>query len=143
MKLSEKIKKFREKAGLTQEQLAEKMEVQRNTVWRWENQKANLKADNIHKLSTVLHVDTSDLIDDEDELHELKVSSNLANMKVPTKVVMSTKPSSDVLGRIIVKDGDFYVNLPDSSEGYAALLKIVDRRSNVPTSSVAVAAVPA
>ena len=138
MKLSEKIKEFREKAGLTQEQLAEKMEVQRNTVWRWENKKANLKADNMYRLSTVLHVEPSDLVDDEDVSQGLKVESNLPNIKVPTKVIMPTKPPLDVLGRIIVKDGDFYVNLPETSEGYAALLKIVDRRSDMSSSSMAV-----
>ena len=64
MKLSEKIKELREKAGLTQEELAEKMEVQRNTVWRWENQKANLKSDNVRKLSTILNVDPVELMGD-------------------------------------------------------------------------------
>ena len=52
MELSEKIKELRERAGLTQEQLAEQMGVQRNTVWRWENKKANLKAENIQSLSS-------------------------------------------------------------------------------------------
>ena len=62
MKLSEKIKELREKAGLTQEELAERTGVQRNTVWRWENDKAKLKADNIQRLSLVFNVDTSELM---------------------------------------------------------------------------------
>lgn len=66
MNLGGKIKELREKAGLTQEELAEKMEVQRNTVWRWENQKANLKSDNVRKLSTILNVDPTELMEDAD-----------------------------------------------------------------------------
>lgn len=62
MKISEKIKELREKAGLTQEELAERTGVQRNTVWRWENDKAKLKADNIQRLSLVFNVDTSELM---------------------------------------------------------------------------------
>ena len=127
MKLGEKIKEFRENAGLTQEALADKMNVQRNTVWRWENQKANLKADNVQKLSTILNVEPSELIED-DDISELTLTSNLPDMKVPTKVVLSTKPPAEMLGRIVVKDGDFYVNLPDTAEGYNALFQIVNMR---------------
>ena len=49
MKIYEKVKEFREKTGLTQEELAEKMGVQRNTVWRWENGKAKISAPSIQK----------------------------------------------------------------------------------------------
>ena len=66
MKLGKKIKELREMAGLTQEELAEKMEVQRNTVWRWENQKANLKSDNIRKLASVLNVTPTELMENTD-----------------------------------------------------------------------------
>jgi transcriptional regulator with XRE-family HTH domain len=64
MNLGDKVKELREKAGLTQEELAERMGVQRNTVWRWENQKANLRADNIQRLSSALNIDASEIIDD-------------------------------------------------------------------------------
>lgn len=37
MKLSEKILYLRKKQGMTQEQLAEKMEVSRQAVSRWES----------------------------------------------------------------------------------------------------------
>ena len=128
MGFKEKIKECREKAGLTQEELAEKMGVQRNTVWRWENERANLRAENIQKLSSIFNVAPVDLIDD--DTTELKLSSNLSNMKVPTKVILSTTPSNEISGRLVVKDGDFYVNLPDTSDGYSALLKIISLRSS-------------
>jgi transcriptional regulator with XRE-family HTH domain len=41
MHTPQRIKKLRESHALTQEGLAEKIGVQRNTVWRWENDKAS------------------------------------------------------------------------------------------------------
>lgn len=79
MGIGDKVKELREKAGLTQEELAEKMGVQRNTVWRWENKKANLRADNIQRLSTVLNIDASELMDvanDEEDIKLLKLEQN-------------------------------------------------------------------
>ncbi|MDR2523727.1 MAG: helix-turn-helix domain-containing protein, partial [Synergistaceae bacterium] len=41
MHTPQRIKELRESHALTQERLAEKIGVQRNTVWRWENGKAS------------------------------------------------------------------------------------------------------
>jgi transcriptional regulator with XRE-family HTH domain len=41
MTIEKRIKTLREKFNLSQEKLAEKVGVQRNTVWRWENSKAS------------------------------------------------------------------------------------------------------
>lgn len=75
MELADKVKELREKAGLTQEELAMKMGVQRNTVWRWENKKANLKADNIQRLASVFDVDVSELV------------TSREGMKLPQKTI--------------------------------------------------------
>ena len=136
MKLGEKIKALREKAGLTQEALAEKIEVQRNTVWRWENRKANLNAENIQRLSSVLKVDASELIDDEDATPTMMVTSNLSDVRIPTKVILSTEPSPETAGRLVARDGDFYINLPDTAEGYAAFIHILDNRNTLSASGV-------
>ena len=64
MELGDRVKELRERAGLTQEELAEKMGVQRNTVWRWENKKATLRAENIQRLSSALNIDASSLMED-------------------------------------------------------------------------------
>lgn len=78
MEISDRLKELREKAGLTQEELAEKMGVQRNTVWRWENKKANLRADNIQRLSSALNIDVSDLMiaDEEQSAYDKPVLEN-------------------------------------------------------------------
>ena len=67
METGTKIKELREKARLTQEELAEKVGVQRNTVWRWENQQANLTSKNINKLSEIFNVSPSDFISEEED----------------------------------------------------------------------------
>ena len=69
MELSDRVKELREQAGLTQEELAEKMGVQRNTVWRWENKKANLRAENIQRLSAVLNIEASDLMNNKGKVN--------------------------------------------------------------------------
>lgn len=65
MEMGDRVKELREKAGLTQEELAERMGVQRNTVWRWENNKANLRAENIQRLSSALNVEATELMPNE------------------------------------------------------------------------------
>lgn len=76
------LKELRKKAGLTQEQLAEKVYVSVNTIQNWENKKTAPKGDNINKyldalrirnkderneiiaeLNSVTYVDESDMID--------------------------------------------------------------------------------
>ena len=56
MKLSEKILYLRKKQGMTQEQLAEKMEVSRQAVSRWESGTALPDASNIVQLSKIFAV---------------------------------------------------------------------------------------
>ena len=62
MNIGDKVRELREKAGMTQEELADLMGVQRNTVWRWENNRAGLRGENIQRMSSVLNVDASELI---------------------------------------------------------------------------------
>lgn len=116
MRLGEKIKEFREKAGLTQEELAEKMEVQRNTVWRWENQKANLKADNVQKLSVVLNVDPTDLIENDETSSNtmLKNANFIPNMQTTEKV------SNRNMATVTLKNGAI-LTAPATPEGFAFL----------------------
>lgn len=62
MSLSETLKAIRESAGLTQEELAEKIGVQRNTVWRWENNRATMKADMLQSIAKALNVDSEQIM---------------------------------------------------------------------------------
>lgn len=67
MKLSEKILYLRKKQGMTQEQLAEKMEVSRQAVSRWESGTTLPDASNIVQLSKIFAVSVDYLLNEEYE----------------------------------------------------------------------------
>ena len=130
MELSEKIKELRERAGLTQEELAERMGVQRNTVWRWENKKANLKAENIQSLSSVLEVDASELMREENGMYKMSAKSDRA------------EDGRDILtdnkaGHLVFRDGNRVIDIPDTPENKNIYIRIVEQMLS--TSSVAIA----
>lgn len=56
------IKKIREEKGLTQEALAEKLNVTRQAVSNWENEKTQPDIDTLHKIADILEVDIEQLI---------------------------------------------------------------------------------
>lgn len=118
MELSETIKEFREKAGLTQEELAEKMEVQRNTVWRWENKRANLKADTLQRLSEVLNIPSVELMKTAKEPSAqmtLPLEGNIAQVKGNSLIETSAG-----IAKISLGNGK-EIAVPATAEGYAFL----------------------
>ena len=73
MKLGDKILMLRKKVGMSQEQLAEKLDVSRQAISRWELGSALPDANNIRQLSRVFAVSADYLLnDDEDEYEPLK-----------------------------------------------------------------------
>lgn len=50
------IKKYREEAGLTQDNLAEKLEVNEKTIRRWENGMSKPDSQTINKIATILQI---------------------------------------------------------------------------------------
>lgn len=65
MKLSDKIVGLRKSRGMSQEELAEKLNVSRQAVSRWEMGTAMPDAGNILQLSKLFHVTTDYLLNDE------------------------------------------------------------------------------
>ena len=66
MALNDNIKKFREEKNLTQQQLADKLYVSRQTVCRWENGSRCPDLIMAKKLALELEVTMDELISDED-----------------------------------------------------------------------------
>ena len=66
MALNDNIKKFREEKNLTQQQLADKLYVSRQTVCRWENGSRCPDLITAKKLALELDVSMDELISDED-----------------------------------------------------------------------------
>lgn len=56
------LKYFREKQGYSQRTLADKVGVQENTLWRWENEKSTPSVDIAERIANILGVETSELL---------------------------------------------------------------------------------
>jgi transcriptional regulator with XRE-family HTH domain len=68
MSLGEKLKSARKSAGLTQEQLANKLVVSRQAITKWESDKGMPDIENLKKLSKLLNVSVDYLVDDGEKL---------------------------------------------------------------------------
>lgn len=73
--LSEKLKELRSEAGLTQEQAAEKLNVTRSAVARWESGKGIPDISNLIAISEVYHISLDELIKG-DSKTERKIESD-------------------------------------------------------------------
>ena len=70
MTLGEKIKEARKQCGLSQEQLAGKMNVSRSAIAKWETDKGLPDVDNLKMLSYMLNVSVDYLLDDGRQIDE-------------------------------------------------------------------------
>lgn len=69
MTFGEKLKKARKEAGLSQEQLAEKMSVSRSAVAKWESDKGMPDIQNLKALASLLNTSVDYLLDDESTIN--------------------------------------------------------------------------
>lgn len=68
MTFGEKLKEARKEAGLTQEELAEKLSVSRSAVAKWESDKGLPDVNNLKAMSRLLTVSLDYLLDDDEKL---------------------------------------------------------------------------
>ena len=71
MTIGEKLKEARKQAGLSQEQLSEKLGVSRSAVAKWETDNGIPDVDNLKALSKLLNVSVDYLLDDGEVMDEL------------------------------------------------------------------------
>lgn len=71
MTLGEKLKETRKQAGISQEQLSEKLGVSRSAVAKWETDNGIPDIDNLKVLSKLLNVSIDYLLDDGEAIDEL------------------------------------------------------------------------
>ncbi len=81
MKINEKIMKLRKKAGLSQEELAEKLSVTRQTVSKWELGTINPKMDKIQEMSKIFNVTLEELTNEEEIIKEKEETENKVNLE--------------------------------------------------------------
>ena len=77
MTLGEIIKNYRQKAGLSQEQLAEKINVSRQAITKWENDSGIPDIDNLISLSKVMGLSLDELVmgEKENDISDIKRSA--------------------------------------------------------------------
>lgn len=83
MSFGEKLKKARKEAGLSQEQFAEKMNVSRSAVAKWETDKGMPDVNNLKVMAQLLNVSVDYLLEDNEKIsfNEIKEAINLEEFK--------------------------------------------------------------
>lgn len=77
MSLGEKIKKLRKENNLSQEQLAEKLNVSRQAISKWEANKAYPDIENLILLRKIFDVTLDDLIIDENNIKSENINKSI------------------------------------------------------------------
>ncbi|MDF2609844.1 MAG: helix-turn-helix family protein [Lachnospiraceae bacterium] len=79
MELGKQIKVYRERNGLSQEKLAEKIYVSRQSISNWENEKSYPDIHNILQLSVLFHVSLDELVKGDVDMMKNEVARNKLN----------------------------------------------------------------
>lgn len=76
-KLAANLRKFRKKAGLTQEELARKLGKTSNVISNWERGDNRPDADTIERICSILKVSPNDLLGWEEEKDDITVAAHI------------------------------------------------------------------
>lgn len=105
----QKLKDARKKAGLTQEQLAEKLAVSRQAVTKWESDKGLPDVENWKTLSKVLNVSIDYLLDNGEQLdlsvtrEEITVSGGIIKRTAQKDCIVLEKFKGGEIHRLMAK----------------------------------------
>ena len=89
MKLNEKLYEYRKNKNWSQEELAERLEVSRQTVSKWESGRAIPELNKLIRISEIYNVTVDELVKDEVEMNETNVKKvNKFNKKIVKNVVI-------------------------------------------------------
>lgn len=81
MTLGERIKRYRNMQGLSQEELAEKINVSRQAITKWENDNGIPDIDNLIALSKIIGITLDELVMGEKEEDALLVKKEAVNQR--------------------------------------------------------------
>lgn len=88
MTLGQKLKEIRKRFGLSQEQLAEIMNVSRQAITKWENDGGMPDVGNLQELSKVFGITVDYLLNDDNQLPALSLKKELDKEKYKNKLTM-------------------------------------------------------
>ena len=120
MSIGERLRKYREAQGFTQEKLAEMVDVHPNTIRRWELSERTPNSAKLNSLSQALGVSVADLVAEDDIPSVVNENDILPIRKVPTS---NSRSSKWML--VYERDGE-RIELPPTEQGYGIINKIAD-----------------
>lgn len=88
MTLGQKLKEIRKRFGLSQEQLAEIMNVSRQAITKWENEGGSPDISNLQELSKIFGITVDYLLNDENQLPALSMKKEIDKEKYKNKLTM-------------------------------------------------------
>lgn len=100
MTIGEKIKEARKSAGLTQEQMAEKLMVSRQAITKWESDKGIPDVENLKAISGLLNVSIDYLLDNGQHMYTSVIREAIDLSKYEkngkTQIVMEKYPKAEI-----------------------------------------------
>ncbi len=105
MTLGEKIKAARKNAGLTQEQMAEKLMISRPAITKWESDKGIPDIENLKAISKLLDVSLDYLLNDGEDIDlnvikeaiDIKAYGKGLKKKIKDKIVREKFPDAEIM----------------------------------------------
>lgn len=88
MTLGQKLKEIRKRFGLSQEQLAQIMNVSRQAITKWENDGGMPDISNLQELSKIFGITVDYLLNDDNQLPALSLKKELDKEKYKNKLTM-------------------------------------------------------
>lgn len=104
MTLPERLMKLRKAAGLSQEEVAEKLELTRQTVSKWETGQSSPDLDKVLPLCDLYHITPDELLHDggSDEADELKAQKDAARVEELLEKSVAKKKLIGILSGIML-----------------------------------------
>ena len=104
MTLPERLMKLRKAAGLSQEEVAEKLELTRQTVSKWETGQSSPDLDKVLPLCDLYHITPDELLHDggSDEADELKAQKDAARAEELLEKSVAKKKLIGILSGIML-----------------------------------------
>ena len=111
MKFNERLKYLREKKGYTQDEIASRLNISRQSVSKWENGINEPDIETIKKLCNILDCSIVELIDDESKIITTKEAEAI-NINKIYQFTKSQIWKEMIQAKEVQREKPFYINIP-------------------------------